>query len=109
MAYGGLLQGCRIELHLHQKSSDVRVLNTVDSALQHSLHLRLNVILMAMPKGTELLGLPAISKSHMGEELIWAFELPEALSKVGRRTPGQIKNRAMWGHGRTTNEASGSE
>ena len=85
----------------------MRVENTVDWALEHSLHLRPDVILMAMPEGTEVLGLPATSKSHMGEELIWAFELPEALSKVGRRTPGHIKKRAMWGHVQTKNEASG--
>ena len=109
MAYGCLLQGCRIEFHLHQKSNDVRVENTVDWALEHNLHLRPDVILMAMPEGTEVLGLPATSKSHMGEELIWALELPEALSKAGRRTPGHIKKRAMWGHVQTTDEASASE
>ena len=64
MAYGGLVQGCRIEFHLHQKSNDVRLENTVDWALEHSLHLRPDVILMAMPEGTEPLGLPATSKSH---------------------------------------------
>ena len=108
-AYENLLQGCRIEFHLHQKSNDVRVENTVDWALKHSLHLRPDVILMAMPEGTEVLGLPATSKSHMGEELIWALELPEALSKVGCRTPGHIKKRAMWGHVKTTAGASRGE
>lgn len=109
MAYGCLLQGCRIEFHLHQKSNDVRDENTVDWALEHSLHLRPDVILKAMPEGTELLGLPATSKSHMGEELVWALELPDALSKAGSRTPGHIKKRAMWGHVQTTDKASASE
>ena len=109
MAYGCLLQGCRIEFHLHQKSKDERLENTVDWALEHSLHLRPDVILMGMPEGTEMLGLPATSKSHMGEELIWVLELPEALSKVGYRTPGRIKKRAMWGQVQTTGEASGSD
>ena len=109
MAYECLLQGCRIEFHLHQKSNDVRVENTVDWALEHSLHLRPDVILKAMPEGTELLGLPATSKSHMGEELVWALELPEALSKVGVRTRGRIKKRAMWGHVQTKDKASAPE
>ena len=109
MAYGCLLQGCRIEFHLHQKSNDVRVQNTVHWAMEHSLHLRPDVILKAMPEGTELLGLPATSKSRMGEELIWALELPEALSKAGSRTPDHIKKRAMWGHVQTTDKASAGE
>ena len=109
MAYGCLLEGCRIEFHLHQKSNDVRVQNTVDWALEHSLHLRPDVILKAMPEGTELLGLPATSKSHMGEELVWALELPKALSRVGCRTPDRIKKRAMWGHVQIMDEASTTE
>ena len=76
--------------------------NTVNWALKHCLHLRPDVILRAMPEGTELLGLPATSKDHMGEELVWAFELPETLAEVGQRTPDHIKKRAMWGRRETT-------
>ena len=109
MAYTCLLQGCRVEFHLHRKSDDLRVQNTVDWVLKHSLHLRPDVILMAMPEGTEMLALPATIKSPMGEELVWALELPEALSKAGCRTPKHIKNRAQWGQVRTTNQASDGE
>ena len=71
--------------------------NTVDWAIENSLHLRPDTILRAMPEGTEMLGLPATSKSHMGEELVWVFELPRTLAKAGHTTPAYIKKRAMWG------------
>ena len=105
-AYRGLLQGCRIEFHLHQKSNDVRLKNTVDWVLEHSLHLRPDVILRAMPEGTEMLALPAVSKSDKLEELTWALELPETLKKAGHTTPSYIKKRAMGELPRTTNDIS---
>lgn len=96
-AYCFLLQGCRIEFHLHQKSKDKQVENNLDWALEHCLHLRPDVIMKAMPKGTEMLVLPAVSKSTALQELVWALELPEALSKAGARTPEHVKKKARWG------------
>lgn len=96
-AYCALLQGCRLEFHLHQRTKDKQVENYLDRTLQCCLHLRPDVIMKAMPQGTELLVLPAVYKSRDLEELVWALELPEALAKAGVRTPGYIKKRARWG------------
>lgn len=71
--------------------------NNLDWALENCLHLRPDVIMKAMPEGTDMLVLPAVSKSTDLEQLVWALELPEALTKVGARTPEQIKKRARWG------------
>lgn len=109
LSYEFLLQGARMEFHLHQKSAKSRKKgdHTVDWALAHCLHLRPDSILAAMPEGTTMLAHPATTNmsfkkrpphnfSEATSQVMWAMEYQKALESVGARTPERIKKRGQW-------------
>lgn len=107
LAYKFLHEGSRLEVHLHELKGNK--VDSVDRALTHSLHLRPDTILAAMPPDTTMLALPATSDfSHRGKlpanaqrgmaEVMWAMENGEALRRANAPTPKKIKILGQWGH-----------
>ena len=101
-----LLEGSRMEFHLHQEAKDKKE-RTTDWALTHCLHLRPDSILAAMPEGTTMFAQPATSDlSHKkritknyrmaDSDVMWAMENAEALSRVDVKTSQHILNLAAW-------------
>ena len=101
-----LLEGSRMEFHLHQESKDKKE-RTTDWALTHCLQLRPDSILAAMPEGTRMFAQPAttdlshkkrISKNNQMavSQVMWAMENEEALSRVDVKTSQRILNLAAW-------------
>ena len=109
LAYKFLLEGSRIELHLREPKGGKA--DSIDRALAHSLHLRPDTILAAMPSDTTMLALPATtdlshrvklpknSKRGMAE-VMWALENKEALNRVKAATPKKIQALGRWRHER---------
>lgn len=107
--YKVLLQGARMEIHLHRKSVKARKPDDhpVDWALAHCLHLRPDSILAAMPWGTTILAHPCTSNlsfkkrmPHNVEEttsqVMWAMENQAALHRQGANTPIYVKQQGKW-------------
>ena len=101
-----LLEGSRMEFHLHQEKNDKKN-RTTDWALTHCLHLRPDSILAAMPEGTRIFAQPAttnlsfktrISKNYEMalSQVMWAMENVGALARANNKTPQQILDRAAW-------------
>ena len=100
LAYNFLLEGSRVEFHLHQRTS--QGVGTVDWALAHCMSLRPDSILAAMPEGTSMLALPVTTnlsfKTRMPRNahlktstVMWAMENGEALKRHSAITPKKIK------------------
>ena len=113
-----LLEGSRMEFHLHQEKQDKRG-RTTDWALTHQLHLRPDSILAAMPEGTRIFAQPAttdlsfkprISKNYEMaiSQVMWGMENVPALTRVKANTPHLIMNRAAWPE-RTNSEEETSD
>ena len=107
LAYKFLLEGSRLEVHLHEPQGNKA--DSIDRALTHSLQLRPDTILAAMPRDTTMLALPATSDfSHRAKrsanakrgmaELMWAMENGEALRRVKAPTSHKIKILGQWKH-----------
>ena len=101
-----LLEGSRMEFHLHQEKKDKKK-RTTDWALTHCLHLRPDSILAAMPEGTRIFAQPAttdlsfkrrISKNYEMalSQVMWGMENLEALARAHNGTPQHILDRAAW-------------
>ena len=101
-----LLEGSRMEFHLHQEKKDKKK-RTTDWALTHCLHLRPDSILAAMPEGTRIFAQPTttdlsfkrrISKNYEMalSQVMWAMENLEALRRAHNGTPQHILDRAAW-------------
>ena len=101
-----LLEGSRMEFHLHQQAGDKQN-RTTDWALAHCLHLRPDSILAAMPEGTRIFAQPAttdlsfktrISKNYKMalSQVMWAMENVEALTRAHTGTSKHILDRAAW-------------
>ena len=101
-----LLEGSRMEFHLHQEKKDKQK-RTTDWALTHCLHLRPDSILAAMPEGTRIFAEPAttdlsfkrrISKNYEMalSQVMWAMENAGALARAHNGTPQHILDRAAW-------------
>ena len=105
-AYKFLLEGTRVEIHLHPKST--KETDTVDWALLHRLHLRPDSILKAMPEGTTMLAVPCCTDMSFKRrvpknvelsrsKLMWVMENLEALEHAGvSRTRNSIIRAARW-------------
>ena len=111
LAYRFLLDGTRVEIHLHPTS--LKETDTVDWALEHSLHLRPDSILAAMPKGTTMLVLPCCTdmsfkrkvpkkakKVELSKSVVmWAMENAGAVWDIHKTsTPQEIERIGKW-HG----------
>ena len=104
-SYKYLLEGSRIEFHLHQKTQDKQN-RTPDWALEHCLHLRPDSILAAMPAGTTMLAEPATTDmsfkkfpekfEHQKFHVMWAMENGQSLAKANAATPKHIKRLGQW-------------
>lgn len=105
-SYKYILEGTRMEFHLHQKTNDSKD-RTVDWALANCLQLRPDSILAAMPEGTTMLAEPAVTDLSFKTKLpknfkeetskvMWALENAKALERAGEGTPKGVKNLARW-------------
>ncbi len=94
IAYGFLINGSRVEFHLHQKT--MGEVGSVDWALRHKAQLRPEAILKAMPRGTVCLVEPGCSdlewkgegegrKETRRMSLMWAVENEGAVMGTPRR------------------------
>ena len=101
-----LLEGSRMEFHLHQESKDKQN-RTTDWALTHCLHLRPDSILAAMPEGTRIFAQPATTdlshKTRLSKnypmalsQVMWAMENVDALRRAHNGTSQRILDRAAW-------------
>ena len=101
-----LLEGSRMEFHLHQERKDKQK-RTTDWALTHCLHLRPDSILAAMPEGTRIFAQPAttdlsfkrrISKNYemAVSQVMWGMENVGALTRAHAKTSRHILHRATW-------------
>ena len=86
-AYAFLLQGIRVEFCLSQKVKGINKLNTVDWALENAPHLRPDIILSAMPEGSQMLVQPCTATASKNvakhSSVIWSVEHPPSLQKYG--------------------------
>ncbi|CAF9917828.1 MAG: hypothetical protein ALECFALPRED_000377 [Alectoria fallacina] len=106
VSYKFLLEGTRMEFHLHQKVKGQRH-RTVDWALANSMHLRPDSILAAMPEGTTMLAEPAITDNSFKKrppknfeeatsQVMWAVENGEVLKRADVTTPESVKELGKW-------------
>lgn len=111
-----LLEGSRMEFHLHQERKDKKQ-RTTDWALTHCLHLRPDSILAAMPEGTRIFAQPAttdlsfkrrISKNYemAVSQVMWAMENAGALARAHNGTSQLILDRAAWPEPNNSKEAT---
>ena len=109
LCYKFLLEGSRMEVHLREPQGNKA--DSVDWALAHSLHLRPDTILAAMPRDTTMLALPATTDfSHRAKmpasakrgtsEVMWAMENKVALVRARVSTPSKVKVLGLWEHNR---------
>ena len=107
LAYGFLLEGSRVEVHLRAKA--VGRAESVDSALRNHLHLRPDTILAAMPPGTTMLAIPGTTQLpekklksesklfiNKTSDVFWVMEYEPALKRLGLQTPPHIKRLGTW-------------
>lgn len=105
ISYKYILEGTRMEFHLHPKSKKDDP--SVDHALAHSMHLRPDSILAAMPPGTTMLAEPATTDLSfkkklprnldlMTSQVMWAMENAEALKRAKVVTPKRVKKLGQW-------------
>ena len=105
-SYQYILEGDRMEFHLHQKIQDNKN-RTVDWALENCMHLRPDSILAAMPTGTTMLAEPAttdlsykkklpIQFEIIQSQVMWAMENAKALNEAKVITPEYIKRLGRW-------------
>ena len=109
ISYKYILEGSRMEFHLHEKSEKARSKDdpTIDWALAHCMHLRPDSILAAMPLGTTMLAKPATSDWSFKKKsprnlddrmsvVMWAMENTEALRRAKAVTPARVKKIGQW-------------
>ena len=109
VSYKYILEGSRMEFHLHQKSEKARSKgdHTVDWALAHCMHLRPDSILAAMPPGTTMLAEPATTDlsfkkkppknlDDIKSQVMWAIENTEALGRAKVVTSNSVKKCGQW-------------
>ena len=109
ISYKYILEGSRMEFHLHEKSERAKSKDdpAIDWALAHCMHLRPDSILAAMPPGTTMLATPATtdlsfkkklprSLHHKTSQVMWAMENAEALGRAKVVTPNRIKKLGQW-------------
>ena len=109
ISYKYILEGSRMEFHLHSKSERARRKDdpTVDWALANCMHLRPDSILAAMPPGTTMLAKPATTDLSFKKksprdlearrsEVMWAMENTEALRRAKAVTPARVRKMGQW-------------
>lgn len=109
ISYKYILEGSRMEFHLHQKSERAKSEDdpSIDWALAHCMHLRPDSILAAMPLGTTMLATPATTDlsfkkkppkilDHRRSQVMWAMENAEALARAKVVTPNRVKQMGKW-------------
>lgn len=111
LSYKFILEGTRMEFHLHQRSRKQKHQKhnpspTVDWALAHCMHLRPDSILAAMPEGTTMVAEPAVTDlsykkkppkfQEAKSQVMWALENEEALRRANVTTPQKMKKVGKW-------------
>ncbi|KAL8801792.1 MAG: hypothetical protein Q9223_006875 [Gallowayella weberi] len=72
-SYNHILDGSRVELHVHLDKKDVRTM-TIDAVMTRSPHLRPEAIMGGMPTGTAIMHGPFWENKKGQKQLIWVME-----------------------------------
>ncbi|CAD6575610.1 MAG: hypothetical protein ASARMPREDX12_007392 [Alectoria sarmentosa] len=118
LSYKYILQGTRMEFHLHQKANGSGG-RTVDWALANCMHLRPDSILAAMPKGTTMLAVPGVTDmtfkkrppkniNEAKSQVMWAVENRDVMKRVSVTTPRSVKMLGKWPIARITKLSDGT-